>query len=132
MKTASHITDSARTRRIRLVATLLDGCLRIPGTKATIGLDPVLGMIPVAGDVISAAASLYIVYEAHKLGADRRTIGAMILNIAIDTSVGFIPAVGDLFDFAFKANTRNLRLLGLEPLGPLDLDPRPTPRTVVA
>jgi hypothetical protein len=89
-----------------------------------------LGLVPVVGDVVSAALALYVVHQARMLGASQRQLGLMLANVAIDAVAGFVPVVGDVFDFAFKANVRNLRLMGIEPSGMgvrLDLDPAGAP-----
>jgi hypothetical protein len=104
--------QSAR-RRVAVLAVLLDGAFLIPGTSVRIGLDPLVGLIPVAGDVMSAAASLYIVYEGWRLGATRTQIAAMLGNVAIDALAGSVPGIGDVIDVAFKANMRNLAILGI-------------------
>lgn len=115
-----------RVERLRRLAVLLDSSVKIPGSNMTIGLDPILGLLPGIGDVISAGLALYIVHEARMLGASRKQLVLMLANVAIDTVAGFVPVVGDVFDFAFKANIRNLRLMGIEPRGMgvrIDLDP---------
>ena len=115
-----------RISRLRTLARLLDSSVKIPGVDARIGIDPILGLIPGVGDILSAALSLYIVHEAKQLGASKGQLAAMLTNVAIDTAAGFVPVVGDLFDFAFKANIRNLRIMGIDPAGTgfkIDLDP---------
>lgn len=104
--------QSAR-RRVAVLAVLLDRAFLIPGTSVRIGLDPVIGLIPVAGDVVCAVASLYIVYEGWRLGATRGQIAAMLGNVAIDALAGVVPGLGDVIDVAFKANMRNLAILGI-------------------
>lgn len=100
-------------RRIRFLAFVLDGAFQIPGTQIRVGLDPLIGLLPVAGDLVSASLSLYIVYEGWRLGADRTTLAKMLANVAIDTAVGLVPAAGDIVDAAFQSNLRNLELLGV-------------------
>lgn len=102
--------DRAAVRRMRFVARILDDSLRIPGTDFRVGLDPLLGLLPVAGDAVSGALSLYIVVESARLGVSYRTLLTMLAHIGIDVAGGSIPVVGDLFDAVWKANTRNLRL----------------------
>jgi Domain of unknown function (DUF4112) len=97
--------------RIRLLAQVLDSAIPIPGTRHTIGIDPLIGLIPVVGDAISAALSSYLVWEAKQLGIPRWKLARMIGNVALDTAVGAVPFLGDLFDVAFKANRRNLRIV---------------------
>jgi len=102
--------DRAAVKRMRFVARVLDDSVRIPGTEFRIGLDPVLGLLPVAGDAVSGALSLYIVVESARLGVSPKTLFGMLANAGVDVAGGSIPVVGDLFDAAWKANTRNLRL----------------------
>lgn len=114
----SYGQDALRGRRIarmRTLAALLDNDFRIPVLGLRYGLDPILGLFPVWGDLIAALAGLFIIYDAHRLGARPALLALMVLNLALDTALGAIPIVGDLFDFAFKANTRNLALMGLAP-----------------
>jgi len=95
----------------RTVARLLDSAFAIPGTSFTIGLDPILGLIPAAGDLIGALLSGYIVLAGLRLGAPGSVVARMLGNIAIDTAVGSIPILGDLFDAGWRSNDRNVRLL---------------------
>ncbi len=97
--------------RARRLTRLLDSAARVPGTGVRFGLDPILGIIPGLGDAAGAAMSGYLILVASKLGAPRTTIMRMLANIAIDAAVGALPVLGDLFDVAFKSNTRNLALL---------------------
>jgi hypothetical protein len=97
-------------RRARRVATLLDDAVTVPGTNRSVGLDAIVGLAPVSGDVVAAVCSLYIVFEAARNGVPRAVIGRMLLNVAVDLAVGSVPVVGDLFDVVWKANRRNVRL----------------------
>lgn len=97
--------------RARALTRLLDSAARIPGTGIRFGLDPVLGLIPGLGDVAGAVLSGYMVLLAGRAGASRTTIVRMLANVAIDAVGGTVPLLGDAFDVAFKANTRNLALL---------------------
>lgn len=90
---------------------LLDRAFRLPGTDRRFGLDGLLGLIPGVGDTATAVISGALILAAWRRGARRRTLARMAGNIALDWAVGTIPIVGDLFDFGFKANTRNLRIL---------------------
>jgi hypothetical protein len=110
-----------RVARMRVLASLLDNSLLVPGLNVRVGLDPILGLFPGGGDLIGLLAGLYIVYEAWQLGASGRVLALMVINILIDSAVGAIPVVGDLFDFAWKANTRNLELLGIDTSEPVRL-----------
>lgn len=96
--------------RLRRLSYYLDSAIAIPGTNRRIGLDPLLGLLPVAGDLSAAAVSAYIVAEAAALGAPRETVARMVLNLVVDAVFGSIPLVGDVFDAAWKANRRNVRL----------------------
>lgn len=97
--------------RLRWLAWLLDSSIEIPGTRFTIGLDALIGLIPGLGDVIGVLISGYIVKEAAKLGVPRATVARMALNVVIEGLVGIVPFAGDVFDAAWKANQRNVRLL---------------------
>jgi len=107
-----HRTDSRDALdRLRWLAWLLDSSIEIPGTRFTIGLDALIGLIPGLGDVIGVLISGYIVKEAAKLGVPRPTLARMALNVVIEGLAGMIPFAGDVFDAAWKANQRNVRLL---------------------
>ena len=103
--------DRAAVRRIRVVAGVLDESVPVPGTDRRIGLDPLLGAVPVVGDAVSGVVSLYIVVEAARLGVSYGTLLRMIANVAVDIAVGSLPIVGDAFDALWKSNRRNLRLV---------------------
>ena len=100
-----------RLARLDTLAVLLDSAIIIPGTNVRIGLDALIGLFPVFGDVITTAISLYIVYEARKLGAPNHLIARMLGNVFIDGAVGAVPLVGDAFDVMWRSNVRNMRLL---------------------
>jgi len=105
-------TDPQSVRqRIEAMEKLLEGLFEIPGTNRRFGLDAIVGLIPVAGDVITAAMGLYIVWEARNLGMPRWQLWRMAGNVGIDSLIGAVPVAGDLFDFAFRSNTRNLRIV---------------------
>ena len=103
--------ESASLSRVRTVGYLLDDSIPIPGTDKRIGLDPIVGLLPIAGDTVTAILSLYIVAEGAVMGVPRDVLGRMLLNVAIDTGVGFIPVIGDIFDATWKANRRNVDLI---------------------
>ena len=98
-------------RRVRAVAVLLDEAIRVPGTNLRFGLDPLVGLIPGLGDVLGGIASAYIILEAARAGAPASVLLRMTMNVGVDTMVGSLPVVGDLFDFAWKSNARNVQLL---------------------
>jgi hypothetical protein len=106
--------DPARpvgTRGVDALARVLDRAVRIPGTDIGIGLDGLIGLIPGIGDAAGAALSGGIVLAAIRAGASPAVLGRMVANVAFDTVLGAIPVVGDVFDFAWKANARNAVLL---------------------
>lgn len=89
----------------------LDAGIRVPGTNLRFGLDPILGLIPGAGDAAGAVLAGWILVEAFRLGASRATVIRIAGNVALDAAVGAVPLIGDIFDFAWKANLRNVALL---------------------
>lgn len=121
MTEAAEAAGRAR-QRLRRLAWWLDERFRIPGTRFRFGVESLLGLIPLGGDLLGLALSAYAVQQAVVLGAPRRLVLRMLGNVGIDFLLGLLPGVGDLADMAFKANTRNLRLLEAH----LDaLDPTP-------
>lgn len=109
--TASPAETDARLRWVDHVARLMDSQFRLPGTNFRFGLDPLLGLIPVVGDLGTFAVSAVLILTMIRHGASRRVVVMMVLNVLIDTLIGAIPLIGNLFDFAFKSNERNVRLL---------------------
>jgi hypothetical protein len=97
--------------RAKVVASVLDDAIRVPGTDIRFGIDPLVGLVPGLGDLLGGAASAYIILEAARAGAPASVLTRMALNVGVDTIVGGLPIVGDLFDFAWKSNTRNVKLL---------------------
>jgi Domain of unknown function (DUF4112) len=104
----SHI---ANLQRIRQLSNLLDNALPIPGTNYRIGLDPILGLVPGGGDLITMLFSAYMIITAAQMGIPQEKLVMMVSNIIIDTFAGSVPVVGDLFDVAWKSNMKNLELL---------------------
>jgi hypothetical protein len=100
----------ATLERLRWLATLLDTAVRLPG-GVRVGADAIIGLVPGIGDALTTVLAAYIVAEAHRLGLPRRKIVRMAANVAIDSLVGAVPIVGDIFDVAFKANIRNLAII---------------------
>jgi hypothetical protein len=97
--------------RLRFIAWLLDSSIPIPGTRFTIGIEALIGLVPFLGDLIGVLASSYLIAEAHRLGVKRAVLLRMALNVAIEGLVGIVPFLGDAFDAVWKANVRNVRLL---------------------
>jgi hypothetical protein len=102
---------SANTSTVHQLARLLDAAVRIPGTNVRFGLDALLGLIPGAGDVAGGLLSSFIILKAANLGAPRSVLARMVMNVAIDSVVGAVPILGDIFDVGWKSNTRNAALL---------------------
>lgn len=97
--------------RLEQLEYWLDRAFRVPGTDLRFGLDGALGLIPGVGDTVTGLVSAYLVWEARQMGVRKRVQARMLKNVAVDWLIGSIPLVGDLFDFAFKANSKNIRLL---------------------
>ena len=99
-------------RRVEALENLLEGLFEVPGLgRRKIGLDALVGLIPVIGDAVTAALGLYLVWEARNIGMPRWQLWRMAGNVGIDSLVGAVPIAGDLFDFAFRSNTRNLKII---------------------
>lgn len=112
-------TDSAeRAKRLRALAWLMDNSIPLPG-GFRIGVDAIIGLVPGIGDAIGALISAYIINEARSMGAPRSVLLRMMSNVMIETVIGSVPFAGDLFDAAFKANSRNLALLAQYQLDPV-------------
>ena len=105
-------SDPAAVRaRVEAVEMLLERSLRIPGVNVPVGLDAVLGLVPILGDIITTALGAYIVWEARNLGMSKWHLTRMGANVVFDSAIGLIPLVGDAADFVFRSNTRNLRII---------------------
>jgi hypothetical protein len=104
-------TRRERIARLDALATLLDTALLIPGTNIRFGLDALIGLVPGIGDAVTTAMSLFIVHEAHQLGAPGHVVARMLANVALDGVVGAVPLIGDAFDVMWRSNKRNMRLL---------------------
>ncbi len=108
MNTAERLVT---LNRIRKFSRLMDSAFRIPVIGFRFGLDPIIGLIPGAGDLVSTAFSAYIIFLAARFGLPPQVMYKMILNIGLEAVVGAVPLVGDLFDAYYKSNIRNLELL---------------------
>ena len=106
-----NLTREQRLARLDALAKLLDVAFIVPGTNVRYGIDGLIGLIPVIGDIITTAISLWLVREARALGAPWHLTMRMLGNVALDGVVGLVPFVGDAFDVMFRANVRNVRLL---------------------
>ncbi|MDW7693879.1 DUF4112 domain-containing protein [Flammeovirgaceae bacterium SG7u.111] len=109
----SHKTveDLPEFKWIKRISNLMDEAIRIPGTNIRFGLDPILGLVPGAGDYISMVISSLMVLGIVRQGISGKVVVMMLGNVLVDFLVGSVPVIGDLFDFAYKANSRNYRLL---------------------
>ncbi|WP_375787409.1 DUF4112 domain-containing protein [Bradyrhizobium sp. Pha-3] len=106
-----NLTREERLARLEMIAKLLDVAFVVPGTNVRYGIDGLIGLIPVIGDLITTAISLWLVREARLLGAPWHITARMLANVAVDGVVGMVPVAGDAFDVMFRANIRNVRML---------------------
>ena len=97
--------------RLKLLSERLDNSIKIPGTNQKIGIDAIIGIIPILGDFIGAIFSTYILYSGIKMGVSSKIVKKMAANIAIEFVIGSIPIIGDIFDALWKANKRNVELI---------------------
>jgi hypothetical protein len=107
-------TQQRELQRIEKLANTLDTAVGIPGTRFSVGLDGLIGLVPVVGDTAMLTSGLWIVHRAQKMGIRKTVLTKMLFNLGIDATVGAIPVVGDLFDFFWKANQRNIALVKKE------------------
>lgn len=98
-------------QRLEAMEKVMERSFTVPGINRPVGLDAIVGLVPVAGDVIGAALGAYIVWEARNLGLSKWQLWRMAGNIAVDTVLGAVPFAGDVFDFLFRSNSRNLRIV---------------------
>ncbi|MCW1383140.1 DUF4112 domain-containing protein [Novosphingobium sp. KCTC 2891] len=104
--------DPASVRqRVEVMERLLERSIAVPGLGRAIGLDAVMGLVPVVGDLITAALGAWLVWEARNLGMSKWKLWRMGANVAFDTAIGAVPVVGDAFDFVFRSNSRNLKMI---------------------
>lgn len=104
--------DAAATHaRLEALARLMDSAVRVPGTNVTLGLDALLGVVPVVGNVATTLVSSYLILEARRLGVSRFTLMRMMGNVGLDALISAVPLAGNIGDVFFKANRRNLALL---------------------
>lgn len=98
-------------KRVETLEMLLERSFVIPGINRPVGLDAIIGLVPVVGDVITGLMGAYLIWEGRNLGMPKWKILRMMGNLGIDTALGAIPVVGDAFDFAFRSNSRNLKII---------------------
>ena len=103
--------NEERLSRLKRLSEKLDDSITIPGTERKIGIDPIIGLIPVGGDLIGGVISLYIMRSGIKMGVPRETIIRMFVNVVLEFLIGCLPIVGDLFDATWKSNQRNVKLI---------------------
>ena len=106
-----NLSREQRLKRLEALAKLLDIAFVLPGTNIRYGIDGIIGLIPVVGDIIATALSLFLVREARALGAPWHVVARMLGNVAVQGVVGTVPVAGDAFDVLFRANMRNARIL---------------------
>ncbi len=106
--THPHAADLARLRKL---AQKMDSAFTVPGLGIRIGLDSIIGLVPVVGDALTLVPSAFILRESLRMGASKSTMARMGVNVGIDLAIGAIPLVGDLFDIGWRSNTRNVDLL---------------------
>lgn len=116
--TARSERFQAVERRIGRVTRLLDDVIRVPGTDVRVGLDPVIGMVPVVGDAVTALAGAWVIAEAARFGIPRIVLARMVVNLLADLGIGAIPVIGDVYDVVFRSNARNLDLFRRHALDP--------------
>lgn len=102
---------TASRQRIEAMERLLERVVVLPGINRPIGLDVVLGLVPVVGDIAAAALGSYIIWEARNLGMSKFQMLRMMGNVGFDAVLGFVPLIGDAADVLFRSNTRNLRII---------------------
>ena len=102
---------AASRKRIEAMERLLERAVILPGLNRPIGLDVILGLVPVIGDIAAAALGSYIIWEARNLGLSRFQMARMMGNVGFDALLGFVPLIGDAADVMFRSNTRNLRII---------------------
>ena len=105
-------TDPAALRkRVETLEILLERSFVIPGINRPVGLDAIVGLVPVVGDVIAGLMGAYLIWEARNLGMPKWKLWRMAGNVGVDTLIGAVPLAGDLFDFLYRSNTRNLKIV---------------------
>ena len=111
MKTVNGYSNNKTLKQLDVLAKLMDSQFKIPGTEIRFGFDAIIGLIPGLGDLSTFAVSGYMLVIMSRNGASNYVMARMLLNVLIDTLIGMIPFIGDIFDVAYKSNTRNMRLM---------------------
>ena len=111
IKDNNPIKDNTGLKWVERISYLMDEKFRLPGTNFRFGLDPIFNLVPILGDISGFAISAALVVTMAKNGVTGKVLTLMILNIVLDSTLGAIPVLGQIFDFAYKSNTRNIRLL---------------------
>lgn len=109
--TTNSLTAIATLKHLRQLSNLLDNAFSIPGTPLRVGIDAIVGLVPIGGDVIVGIFAIYILLRAVQIGIPKPTLIRMVVNILIDVAVGTVPILGDLFDATWKCHTKNVDLL---------------------
>ena len=102
---------AAARARIEMIERVMERAITIPGLRKPVGLHAVLNLFPVAGDLVAGAIGVWLVIEAKQLGVSRWTLARMLANVGIDTALGSVPVAGEVFDYFFRSNTLNLKLV---------------------
>ncbi len=110
-KTAPRTGLPRELEWVERTSRVMDNAFRLPGTRFRFGLDPIIGLFPLLGDLVTFSISSMLVFTMVKRGISSRAAVKMLVNVAVDYIIGQIPLLGDLFDFGFKANTRNLEIM---------------------
>lgn len=105
------VDREASLARLEALARVMDRTFTIPGTGIRFGLDAVVGLVPVGGDLLAGIVSTYLIWEARRLGAPRHVLAHMVANSLFDTAIGSIPVLGDAFDVLYRGNLRNMGVL---------------------
>lgn len=102
---------AALRKRVEMLEMVLERSFVIPGINRPVGLDAIVGLVPVVGDFVAAAMGAYLIWEARNLGMPKWKLWRMMGNLGVDTAIGAIPVAGDAFDFLFRSNSRNLKII---------------------
>lgn len=109
---------NAAAARIERVTHVMDELIPIPGTGQRVGVDPIIGLIPVVGDVVAAFVGGWVILEAARFGVPRIALARMVVNFSVDLLIGLIPIIGDVFDVVSRSNSANLAIFRRHALEP--------------